>query len=108
MQVSPVVPALPSSQVLPSAIAVRHWPVRGSQKDWVHWLPVPGQTLAVPTHLPVLHLSLVVQAEPSSHNRPSGRPVQLSPPQARLAQRQRVAASDGVQSGCETWPWRHS
>ena len=66
LQTSPVVHANPSVQALPSALTTFAQPLTGSQTlaMW-HWSAV--QVAKVPVQLPLLHLSLVVQALPSSH-----------------------------------------
>ena len=115
VQVSGLVQALPSLQVVPSvALANKQLPVPVSHESLVQ--PLPSlQTLAVPPQLPAVQMSLAVQALPSLQALPSASPMflqlpvvgaQLSDVQALLslqflavpAQRPALHASPAVQA----------
>jgi hypothetical protein len=64
-QASPVVQALPSSQT--AEFAVKTQPVAASQLSSVHGFPSSQTRLPVPTQLPALQISVMVQLLPSLH-----------------------------------------
>ena len=66
LHVSPVVHAEPSSHV-PPLVGAFLQPVAGSQESAVHGFP-SSQLTGVPWQVPLLHVSSVVHAEPSSHD----------------------------------------
>ncbi len=73
LQASPVVQALPSSQPVPSLrLVYTHTPLLVLQLSPVQALP-SLHTLAVPPHVPLLHLSVSVQGLPSLQLLPSLR-----------------------------------
>ena len=68
------VQAFPSSHAVPSAFAgFEHVPVAGSHVPaaW-HWSAALQTTGWLPAHVPLSHVSVCVQALPSSHAAPSG------------------------------------
>jgi hypothetical protein len=69
VQTSLLVHALPSSHAVPSAAAgVEHIPVAGlhAPATW-HWSEAVQVTGLEPTHVPLWHVSVCVQALPSLH-----------------------------------------
>src|SRR4051812_22309693 len=91
----PKVHALPSSHAVPSATFEAVQDLLASSQAAVTQFVAPGQTLACPLHLALLHVSVTVQNSPSSHALPLKREVGVHLPVTHWLLAQTLAMSQG-------------